>query len=149
MEENKKKKDWLLIFFAVSLVTCGLGALLVNSLNLVVLTLPMIFGGGMCTVLFGIILITRQICKEMHKKMPSPFLLFGIMNTLFLLFMAGYGIYDILTDTGFMAGIMGFLCLVYVVPVLAVLLLANIITGVIVTKRQRKALHNRVVDSSL
>lgn len=73
--------------------------------------------------------------------MPSPFLLFGIMNAMFLLFMVGYGIYDILTDTGFMAGIMGFLCLVYVVPALAILLLADIITGVIVTKRQRKAIE--------
>ena len=60
---------------------------------------------------------------------------------LFLLFMVGYGIYDILTDTGFMAGIRGFLFLVYVVPALAILLLADIITGVIVTKRQRKAIE--------
>ena len=108
---------------------------------MVVLTLSMIFGGGMCAVISGIILIIRQICRVRQKKMPSPFLLFGIMNALFLLFMVGYGIYDILTDTGFMAGIMGFLCLVYVVPALAILLLADIITGVIVTKRQRKAIE--------
>ena len=141
MEESKKKKDWLLIFFFVSLVICGVGILLVNSLHMVVLTLSMIFGVGMCAVISGIILIIRQICRVRQKKMPSPFLLFGIMNALFLLFMVGYGIYDILTDTGFMAGIMGFLCLVYVVPALAILLLADIITGVIVTKRQRKAIE--------
>ena len=61
----------------------------------------------MCAVISGIILIIRQICRVRQKKMPSPFLLFGIMNALFLLFMVGYGIYDILTDTGFMAGTLG------------------------------------------
>lgn len=84
--------------------------------------------------------VTTIICTKIKGSSPSPFLIIGITNLILLIISLTYGIYDINTGTGWFAGLAGTLILVFVVPTLIVILLANAIVGIIVSKKRKKDL---------
>ena len=85
-----------------------------------------------------IILWITYMAKKMNKKLPSPFVLFGIINTVMLIGTVIYGLYDISTDEGFFAGLIGYLLLVFVVPFFILTLLADVIISNAIKKKRSK-----------
>lgn len=61
------------------------------------------------------------------KKSISPYKVFAVVDGLVGLCVAAYAIYDIMTDTGWFAGLLGVLLLLLVVPITIVLLLADLL----------------------
>ena len=69
----------------------------------------------------------------------SPYRVFAITDGIIGVLVAAYSVYDIMTDTGFFAGLVGTLLLIFVLPIVAVLLLVDFICWrVHVTKNKRK-----------
>ena len=74
------------------------------------------------TVYFLIIAICSRI-----KENISPYKLFAILDLVFGLIVTIYAVYDILTDTGWFAGLLGTLLLIFIVPICIVLLIIDLI----------------------
>ncbi|MGN1187867.1 MAG: hypothetical protein ACI4R6_05185 [Lachnospiraceae bacterium] len=69
----------------------------------------------------------------------SPYRIFAITDVIIGVLVAVYSVYDIMTDTGFFAGLVGTLLLVFVLPIVVVLLLGDFICWrVHVTKNKRE-----------
>lgn len=87
----------------------------------------------MATVMLSIIFIcflAVSICAwigKKRKKNISAYKIFAAADVCIGIVTAIYAIYDIKTDVGFMAGIVGFLLLIFVIPIVLVLLLADFI----------------------
>lgn len=73
-------------------------------------------------VCFLVIAIIRQI-----KPGVSSYMIFALTDGLLGVGVTAYAIYDILTDTGWFAGLLGMLLLIFVVPVIIVLLIIDFI----------------------
>ena len=72
------------------------------------------FGASVCsaaTILFSVI-------AKAKGKLKKPFLYFILTDVLLILAAVAYGIYNIKTDKGMMAGMTGYLLLYYAVPLL-------------------------------
>lgn len=63
---------------------------------------------------------------------------FGAIDIILEAFIVGYAIYDIMTDTGMLAGIFGFLMLCFVAPIPVILLIADIFLYFLKARRSRK-----------
>lgn len=59
-------------------------------------------------------------------KHTSPYRVFGIIDMMLEVLIVGYAIYDLMTDTGMFAGILGFLLLCYVAPIPVILLIVDV-----------------------
>lgn len=59
-------------------------------------------------------------------KHASPYKVFGMIDMMLEVFIVGYAIYDLMTDTGMFAGIFGFLLLCYVAPIPVILLIVDV-----------------------
>ena len=57
----------------------------------------------------------------------SPYRIFAITDGIIGVIVAASSVYDIMTDTGFFAGLVGTLLLIFVLPIVAVLLLGDFI----------------------
>lgn len=103
----------LAVFFWVML-------LVVNPSNFELLVT---IGAMVCSVCFICFLV---ICINQKMKKPaSPYRVFAITDGVLAVCVALYAVYDILTDTGWFAGLFGLLLLIFVLPLLLVLLLAD------------------------
>ena len=82
------------------------------------------------------------ICSVVVAKwgrVVSPYRIFAITDVIIGVCVAVYSVYDIMTDTGFFAGLVGTLLLIFILPIVAVLLLGDFICWrVHVTKKKRK-----------
>ncbi|MGN0496271.1 MAG: hypothetical protein ACI4GW_08620 [Lachnospiraceae bacterium] len=89
--------------------------------------------GAVILLLFAIaasILSFCMICVWLIRKIKpgiSSYKLFGITDVVVEGIIVIYAVYDILTDTGIMAGIAGFLILCFVAPVPLIFLIIDII----------------------
>jgi len=81
--------------------------------------------GCFFTLLTFCLLIICMV-RALGKK-ASAYRIFAITNGILAVLVTGYAVYDILTDTGWFAGLLGVILLVYVVPVFLVLLLLDFI----------------------
>lgn len=97
----------------------------------------MFIGAGATSILSWIAVILSRIAEGFGKPV-NICVLFGGIDLLAIVIAVGYGIYDIMTDTGFLAGLWGYLILIYVVPFLAVLLIVDIIVYFVKRKRSGK-----------
>lgn len=66
--------------------------------------------------------IGRKFCRR-----TSPYLVFAGTDILIGICVAAYAVYDIQTDTGWFAGLLGTLLLIFVLPIVLVLLLADVL----------------------
>ena len=66
--------------------------------------------------------IGRKFCRR-----TSPYLVFAGADILIGICVAAYAVYDIQTDTGWFAGLLGTLLLIFVLPIVLVLLLADVL----------------------
>lgn len=89
--------------------------------------------GGWILLIFAIVASILSICMVCVwligkiKHGISPYKLFGIADMIIEVIIVSYAIYDMLTDTGIMAGIAGFLLMCFVAPIPLVLLVIDII----------------------
>ncbi|MBQ9972687.1 MAG: hypothetical protein IJP24_04100 [Firmicutes bacterium] len=73
----------------------------------------------------AICFLALTICKLIWKK-ASPYKVFAIIDIIMGGGVLGYAIYDIKTDTGWFAGLLGALLIMFVVPVFVALLIADV-----------------------
>ena len=83
---------------------------------------------------FLAICLTRRLGKSI-----SPYRVFAIADGLIALCVCVYAAYDIMTDTGWFAGLLGTLLLIFALPVLLLLLLADYLVW-----RIRKGRNKRI-----
>lgn len=121
-----------LVSFILSAI-CWFSEIVINpsgfeiALGVVAIILSLIF------VCFLVISIAEKFCKKF-----SPYRIFAIVDSCIGVCVAAYAIYGIETDTGWFAGLVGFLLLVIVMPIIAVLLLADFIVWIL---KKRKNSH--------
>ena len=78
---------------------------------------------------FLVIAVIRQFKPEI-----SGYQIFAWTDALLGISVAAYAVYDILTDTGWFAGILGYVLLIFVVPVIVLLLVIDFV----LYKRRKK-----------
>lgn len=81
--------------------------------------------------LFGIAFLVLFLCfvaitfsKKRNKNM-SPYRIFAIVDGLIGAGVLAYAVFDIVTDTGWFAGLVGVLLLIFVIPIILTLLLGD------------------------
>ena len=91
-------------------------------------------------VAFSAMAVCLTVCCILGKIKPkiSLYRVFAITDIIMAALAVGYAIYDINTDTGWFAGIVGALILCITIPVFAVLLLADFIVWIIRRKNNLK-----------
>lgn len=75
---------------------------------------------------FSLICIVNRISAK-----ASPYLVFAITDIIIGVFVTIYSVYDIHTDKGIMAGLLGFILLLFVVPCSVVLLVIDVVVWII------------------
>lgn len=88
---------------------------------------------------FLVIAVIRQFKPEI-----SGYQIFAWTDALLGISVAAYAVYDILTDTGWFAGILGYVLLIFVVPVIVLLL---VIDFVLYKRRKNKQCRARLAGS--
>lgn len=88
-----------------------------------------------CSIGF-LCLMAVSISQRMNKNL-SPYRVFALVDALIGLGVVLYAVYDILTDTGFWAGITGIVLLVTVLPMTLLLLLADFLAFHISQNRKK------------
>lgn len=71
----------------------------------------------------GLLLIA--FCRKWNRSI-SPYLVFGLADGVIGLAVTAYAVYDIMTDTGWFAGLLGTLLLLLVVPATVVFLIVDV-----------------------
>lgn len=89
------------------------------------------------SIVAGCFFITA-IVKQFFKRQASVYRIFAWTDGILTVCVILYAIYDILTDTGWFAGLFGMVLLVFIVPVLLLLLLADFVIYKINAKKQKK-----------
>lgn len=90
------------------------------------------------TIPWAIVRWVVYLSECFGKRVPSPYLLFGIIIGILMVTFAVWGIYDLKTDEGLLPGLLGALVLWFVVPFLMVVLVIDIILGLVQRKKNRK-----------
>lgn len=85
-----------------------------------------------------IIFLIRIILHNKKKKDISPFKTFAIMDIILAIIILCHAIYDINTDRGFMAGIFGWVELIYGIPIILSLLVVDYIVYIIFKKNKKE-----------
>ncbi len=118
------RKIWIgsLISLMVAIVSVS-GNLIGKMLNDDMIT-PYIIGSN-AAILFLDLLLTGAVTQIW--KNVSPYRVFAISNIVIGIGIASYAVYDIKTDHGFLAGIIGSLMLAFIVPFIVVLLVAELL----------------------
>ena len=118
------RKIWIgsLISLMVAIVSVS-GNMVGKMLNDDMIT-PYIIGAN-AAILFLDLLLTGAVTQIW--KNVSPYRVFAISNIVIGICIASYAVYDIKTDEGFLAGIIGSLMLAFIVPFIVVLLVAELL----------------------
>lgn len=118
------RKIWIgsLISLMVAIVSVSVN-LIGKMLNDNMIT-PYIIGAN-AAILFLDLLLTGAVTQIW--KNVSPYRVFAISNIVIGIGIASYAVYDIKTDEGFLAGIIGSLMLAFIVPFIVVLLVAELL----------------------
>lgn len=69
------------------------------------------------------------------RKDISPYCVFAVVNAVIVIGTVGYSFYDIKIDTSFLAGVTGYLVLIFFVPFNVVLLIIDLIVWLINKKK--------------
>lgn len=112
-----------LLLWGVSLVTKTSGVL--NFLCVIL------------SIVAGCLFITA-IVKQFLKRQASVYRIFAWTDGILTCCVILYAVYDILTDTGWFAGLFGVMLLVYILPVLLLLLLADYLIYKVNARKQKK-----------
>ncbi len=92
---------------------------------------------SLITVPMMIVFWTVHIGESMNKRIISPFVLFGVLEGLLAIAFAIWGIYDLMTDEGWFAGLVGLVVLIYVVPFLVIAVVIDILIARVIRKKTK------------
>lgn len=121
-----------IFFFALSIILWLL-VVVVNPSGLDIVALLMAIGASITFVCLFICCVVKRF-----KKNISPYKIFAISDVLTGIGIAIYALYDIHTDAGFFAGLLGTLLLMFVVPLTIVILIINLIVWAVNTRKFKK-----------
>ena len=139
MKTQTKAKAYLLRgLISAALAGAGWLAALWGDSFLLFVGLALLIGCSVFSLFFFILSFLSRQREKKGAPPPSPFFVFGVVDGVLCVLVAAYAAYDIATDTGWFAGLLGTLLLIFVVPALAALLLADIIAAFVVKKRAAK-----------
>ena len=132
--QNKK-----LTAFLVSLALCILLFYAATSLHLEIDELYLLFGAaaaGILRVCMGTVTLAGLFLKN-----RTGYAVFAVTDIVLALMTVAYAVYDIKTSTGWFAGLLGMLLLVFVLPVNGVYLLIDLIAWHVRKKKEKKGIH--------
>lgn len=81
------------------------------------------------------VVIVNKIRSVTGKERFSAFRCFAIADGILMAGTIAYAVYDIMTDTGSFAGIVGLVLLIIFVPILLLLLIGDIVAGYLYKKK--------------
>ena len=116
-------KSWkrVLILFAIALACWFVEIVIIPSNFEMLLVITAVVSSILCICFFAVAVI-RQI-----KPHISGYKIFALEDAIIGICVTAYAIYDILTDTGWFAGIVGVLLLIFVLPVILLLLIIDFV----------------------
>lgn len=132
---DKMKISWLLKATALSIVLAAIvwfAGLVFNPPGLEMVL-------AIAAIVFSIISICLVVCCIAWKinSQISLYKVFAIVDIVLAVLAGGYAVYDIRTDTGWFAGLLGALIMFMGMPVFAVLLLGDWVVWLVNRKRNR------------
>lgn len=130
---DKRERTTLIILGFTILLWVATAVSIDTAIETVLLVLLLLV-----TVAFSFVSIAQIIVclvKRFNENVSSYFL-FGIINCVIDLLIAGYAVYDMFNSTGWFAGLTGFLILCFFVPIPVVLIIIDVIVY-LVRKRRR------------
>ena len=132
---DKMKISWLLKATALSVVLAA--AVWFAGLGFNPPGLEMVL--AIAAIVFSIISICLVVCCIARKinSQISLYKVFAIADIVLAVLAGGYAVYDIRTDTGWFAGILGALIMFMGMPVFAVLLFGDWVVWIVNRKRNR------------
>lgn len=130
-EFEKMSQYWkrAIALFVVACI-CWYVDIVINPPNFEVILWITTVASSILCVCFVMIAIIRQI-----KPGVSSYMIFALTDGLLGAGVTAYAIYDLLTDTGWFAGLLGMMLLIFVVPVIILLLIIDFILYVIYRKK--------------
>lgn len=112
----------------------ALAALLVSIMlwiiEIVFVPSNIVFVGAILSTIICIGFSLISIVNRISAK-ASPYLVFAITDIIIGVFVTIYSVYDIHTDKGIMAGLLGIILLLFVVPCSVVLLVIDVVVWII------------------
>ncbi|MGN0710460.1 MAG: hypothetical protein ACI4LO_01775 [Anaerovoracaceae bacterium] len=88
-------------------------------------------------VIASICFISVAIIRKFNRSL-SPYRIFAIADIFVGICVAGYAVYDILTSVGWFAGLLGVLLLIFVMPIVAALLLADFLVWFLKNRKKNR-----------
>ena len=110
------------LFLCVSAFFCLVALIVLNPANF-----EFALAIASCGLTIAAICSLSVSVGQAINKRISPYLIFAAADILIGLCVAAYAIYDIRTDTGWFAGLLGTLLLIFILPIVLVFLLADIL----------------------
>lgn len=121
-----------LVSFGTALITLGY-AINGSQSDLSILSWYLAIAFSILFICFLIIGIAKKISSKI-----SPYKVFAISDFIIGIIVLLYAIYDIEASTGFLAGFMGIILLLTVIPVILVLLLIDLFVWLYNRKKEKK-----------
>ncbi len=107
-----------------------------NELYTVAVIAFFVFSVATVATLFTMLI--KYVRSKKKKKETNGYIVFGIINLILILLLVIVSVWDFMTATGFMAGILGAVGLYYGVPVFCIPLLVDIILYLISRRKAGK-----------
>lgn len=121
-----------IVLVAIVLWVIGIGVINTYlSDSIVVLEAAIVL--SIISVCMGGVCLAKRFMKH-----ASPYKVFGIVDMTLEVLIVGYGIYDLMTDTGMFAGIFGILLLCYVAPIPVILLIVDVCLYFVKARKNRR-----------
>lgn len=126
-------------------VFLGMAYLLQNHTSMVMLIFFILFLAALVTAacMWGVIIINAHYRRK-NRKVPSPFAVFAVIDAVLLLLTTAYAVYDLITSTGYFAGLLGIIILLYGSTVMFGLLCLDIIIWCIYNRKKRLKNKNKI-----
>ncbi|MDE5817797.1 MAG: hypothetical protein K2I07_00530 [Lachnospiraceae bacterium] len=121
-----------LILIAIILWVIGVGVINTYLSDSIV-----VFESAIVLSIISVCLCGVCLAKRFMKH-ASPYKVFGIVDIMLEAVIVGYAIYDLMTDTGMLAGILGFLLLCFVAPIPVILLIIDVCLYFAKERKNRK-----------
>ena len=121
-----KKSAMVAIVSLILAILFWCAEIFVNTSNFEIIILILAFVSSILFICFLCVSIFTLVAEKNNKKV-SKYKMFAIIDGCIGVLVLAYSIYDIKTDTGWFAGLLGTILLLFVLPIVLLLLLADFI----------------------
>lgn len=116
------EKSNRVVNYSCSMLVCWYIGIVISPLNLELILCFVAMVSSILCICFTIIAIMKQI-----KPNVSGYKIFAWIDSIIGVGVGIYAVYDILTDKGWFAGLLGWLLVIFVIPVIVALLIIDFI----------------------